>query len=100
MWWTDSNLDDAGANEKRTLVMRFIQGEKLHQNSKVNLEEPVAKQRGSELVIIDVTNLDLEDNQKMELSAAIAKFYESNFWIKFKSIGIMTWLALILTVSI
>lgn len=82
--------------------MKFVEGERDEniKNTKVNLENPVAKQRGAEYVILDVTNLELSDNEKIELIGAVAKFYESNFWINLKSVGLMTWLTLILLKSL
>lgn len=102
-WWTESNIGDAGANEKQSFFMKFVEKDRSHQelqNSKVNFENPVAKQRGSEYVVIDATNLQLSQNQTLYFKSAMAKFYESNFWIKFKSIGFTSWLAMILAVSI
>lgn len=99
MLFTESNVGDEGANEKQNLIMKFIEGDREAQNitnTKVNLQNPVAKQRGAKYIILDVTNLKLDDNQKREFLAALAKFYESNFWIKFKSVGLMTWLSLVL----
>ena len=59
----------------------------------MNLINPVAKQRGSNLVIIDVRKHDLGEDEMLEFSMALAKFYNSNFWMKFKSISMMAWLA-------
>ena len=51
-------------------------------------------------MILDVTNLKLDDNQRREFLAVLAKYYESNFWIRFKSVGMMAWLALVLANSL
>ena len=51
-------------------------------------------------MILDVTNLKLDDNQRIEFLAVLAKYYESNFWIRFKSVGMMAWLALVLANSL
>ena len=69
-------------------------------NTKVNLNNPVAKQRGAKFLILDVTKLKLTENAKLEFFAAFAKYYESNFWIEFKSVGIIVWMALLLAKSL
>ena len=51
-------------------------------------------------MVLDVTNLKLDENQRREFIAVLAKFYESNFWIRFKSVGMMAWLALVLANSL
>ena len=60
--FTDSNNGDRGAVD--TLNIKFLKFfgkiEKDITNSKVNLKNPVAKQRGSSLIILDVTNLSLD----------------------------------------
>jgi hypothetical protein len=52
----------------------------------------VATERGAKHIIMDVSNLSLNDNEKLEFIYAIADFYDSNFWITFKSVGILIWL--------
>ena len=59
----------------------------------MNFINPVAKQRGSNLVIVDVRNHDQGEDEMLEFTMALAKFYDSNFWMKFKSVSIMAWLA-------
>ena len=100
---TESNTGDEGANEKQSIIMKFIQGgrsRKKIDNTKVNTDTPVAKQRGAKFVILDVTHLKLDDQQKIEFLGAIANFYESNFWINFKSVGLVAWLTLALAKSL
>jgi len=65
----------------------------------VNFEKPVAKQRGSELVLIDATSLELGSADVKEFSIAVAKYYESNFWIKFKTISLTVWITTVAAVS-
>ena len=65
MLFTKSNTGDKGANEKQNLFMKFIEGDREAEgitNTKVNLKNPVAKQRGCKFVILDVSSLKLEDN--------------------------------------
>lgn len=99
MWWDDSNLGDRGATAKQSFFMKFFHG-KRPDNIKVNTENPVAKQRGTDLVIFDVTNLELSSDEKKEFSLAVAKYYESNFWIKFKSVSMMIWITTVLASSL
>ena len=83
--------------------MKFLHGDQKADgitNSEVNLKNPVATQRGCKFVILDVTNLKLDGNQKREFLAVLAKYYESNFWIKLKSVGIIAWIALVLANSL
>jgi len=65
----------------------------------VNFVKPVAKQRGSELVLIDATSLQLGSADEKEFSIAVANYYESNFWIKFKSLGLTAWITTVAVVS-
>jgi len=70
MWFTESNLSDVGANDKLNIMMknffmRITNGDTSHEgitNSKVNTVDPVAKQRGSQLIILDVSKLSLKDD--------------------------------------
>ena len=65
----------------------------------MNFVNSVAKQRGSEVVLVDVTFLQLDSTDEKEFSLAVAKYYESNFWIKFKSLGMMLWITTVAAVS-
>lgn len=55
----------------------------------------MAKERGAKHIIMDVSNLKLDDNEKIEFIYSLADFYDSNFWIQFKSVGILTWLTIL-----
>jgi len=66
----------------------------------VNFKNPVAKQRGSEIILFDATSLQLGSADEKEFSIALAKYYESNFWIKFKSTGLTVWITTVAIVSI
>jgi hypothetical protein len=46
--------------------------------------------------MLDVTDLELDENQQLTLQFAVTKYYESNFWIKFKSTTMMSWAVLVL----
>ena len=47
-----------------------------------------------------MVNLQLAEDEELKFKSAFSKYYESNFWIKFKSIGLSSWLTLILTMTI
>jgi hypothetical protein len=83
MLFAESNIGDKGANEKQNTILKMIEGERNHTNNKVNFDNPVAKQRSSKFLIIDVSKLNLNDYDidKEEISLAVAGYYESNFWI-------------------
>jgi len=99
MMWGDSNISDSGAKYEQNFILEFFQEESNVTNTKVNFVKPVAKQRGSELVLIDATSLELDSADEKEFSIAVAKYYESNFWIKFKSIGLTVWITTVAAVS-
>ena len=69
-------------------------------NTKVNHDNPVAKQRGSKLVIFDVTHLNLTEDEQLEFSMGMARFYDSNFWMNFKSVTLMSWIATVLIATL
>ena len=99
MYFTESNKGDKGANEKQNIMFKFLEGDRAEQgitNPKVNVQTPRAKLRGAESIILDVTNLKLDPDQKLQFFAAPARYYESNFWIQFKSLGFVAWMALVL----
>jgi len=54
--WAASNIGDSGANEIQNLISKFFEGERNVTNTKVNFVKPIAKQRGSKEIIIDVTH--------------------------------------------
>jgi len=80
--------------------LKFFEGERNVTNTKVNTKNSVAKQRGSELVLIDATSLQLGSADEKEFSVAVANYYDSNFWIKFKSLGMTLWISTVAAVSI
>jgi len=100
MLWDKSNIGDLGANEIQNLISKFFEGERNVTNTKVNTENSAAKQRGSEVVLVDVTFLQLDSTDEKEFILAVAKYYDSNFWIKFKSIGLTVWITTVAVVSI
>lgn len=51
------------------------------------------------MVIFDVKKLELDENEKLEFRLATAKHFDSNFWIKAKTIGLITWVALFLVAT-
>jgi len=79
--------------------LKFFEGERNVTNTKVNTKNSVAKQRGSKKILIDVTYLQLSSTDEKEFNIAVAKYYESNFWIKFKSIGLTVWITTVAVVS-
>ena len=78
MMWTESNTSDEGA--RQNFIIKYINGDQS-ENTKVNFNNLVAKQRGAEFLIFDVTNLQLDEGERLSFTAAVSKYYESNFWI-------------------
>ena len=69
-------------------------------NRKVNLLHSLATERGAKHVIIDVSRLNLDKNMKLEHLFALKNFYSSDFWIEYKSIGIVTWFFVSLIITL
>lgn len=98
LMFTDSNVGDAGAIDTFNIwsLKKFNKIEKDITNSKVNLQNPVSRQRGSKFIILDVSNLVLDKDEILEFWLAYGNRYDSNSWIMFKSVGLTLWLSMIL----
>ena len=97
MMWTESNTGDEGA--RQNLAMKFMNWDRTT-NTKVNYKNSVARQRGTKFLIFDVTKLQLSAGERLSFTAALAKYYESNFWIQFKSAGFLAMMILLIAKSI
>jgi len=51
------------------------------------------------VVLVDVSFLQLDSTDEKEFIFAVAKYYDSNFWIKFTSIGLTVWITTVAVVS-
>lgn len=107
VWWTTTHRHDQGAYEKEDPITELFyektEGETFNPenpNRKVNLDKPLVRERASKHVIIDVTNLKLEDAQQLEFLFALVDYYESNYWITFKSLGIVSWFVVSFIMSV